>query len=75
MFKRDFFKQIDHYLSKDREIDLTPGQIEEIKFACHEMGEGPWKSKEAFENSQEHKLVCQWLEYVFLRKLNLDELG
>ena len=39
------------------------------------MGDGPWESKEAFENSDEYKLVRQWLEYIFLRKLNLDELG
>ena len=39
------------------------------------MGHGPWESKEDFRKSDEHKLVRQWVEYVFLRKLNLDELG
>ena len=38
------------------------------------MGDGPWESKEVFEDSHEHKLVRQWLEYVFLRKLDHDEL-
>ena len=38
------------------------------------MGDGPWESKEAFKTSDEHKRVRRWLEYVFLRELNLEEL-
>ena len=32
------------------------------------------KGKEEIEDCDEYKLVRKWLEYVFLRKLNLEEL-
>ena len=36
--------------------------------------DGPKKKKEEIEDCDDYKVVRQWLEYVFLRKLNLKEL-